>query len=182
MPRRKRTTLDKQARARQQAVDHETDKDHHFRGRAKVALEHLAFDTVRERADDPRNQRFLVEAFRRNGCVPLDPTFHVPALINDADLQLAMGTAQVVSTSLLTRNAAQLPRLRFPSHFRLQCLSGKHRVAAAQECLPPAEQWWIVELYSNGESLVFPVFFIPASCLQFDPGRARPSSATPADP
>jgi len=153
MVRRKARAPEKQARARQQAIDHETEKERQFRGSAKIDLQHLTFDTFRDREYDQRNEQFLVDAFRRNGCVPLDATFHIPGLISEADLDAAVTASHISRESLFYRNPAQLPHLNFPSNFRLHCLSGKHRIDAARKCLAGNERWWVVELYSDGEFL-----------------------------
>jgi hypothetical protein len=57
----------------------------------------------------------------------------------------------VSQRSLLTNDPTRLPDLKFATG-QLRALHGRHRVQAAAEVLPPADRWWTVDLYLDGES------------------------------
>lgn len=141
----------KQVRAQQRAVAEETEKQEKYFGSAKVELKHLVFSTSRGRERDPKNERFLIDSFQRDGCMPLNVIHHIPALISEHDFKGALQRCNTTSNLLQGRNAAYLPALYFPEGFELQCLFGRHRVEAAKRVLRPEDRWWVVELYSNGK-------------------------------
>lgn len=119
-------------------------------GTAKVHLDHLVFDELNEREHDVANEEFLVECFRRQGCVPSDPIFHIPAVVEHQDLERALSHQRLSSTEL-GRGLAPIPSLRFTSDVRIRCLLGRHRVDAARKCLQKDQQWWVIEMYPTGE-------------------------------
>lgn len=153
MPRKVRSSQAKQSQAQRRAVDHESEKEQKYLGSAKVDLVHLTFDEMGSREDDEQNEKFLIDSFHRNGCVPLDPMFHVMAIIEDHDFGAALSRCSVTSDMLLDRNPAHLPMLTFPEGFQLRCLFGRHRIRAAKKVLSRSSRWWIVSLYSNGKPL-----------------------------
>ncbi|BDD59040.1 hypothetical protein MAP00_004277 [Monascus purpureus] len=105
-----------------------------YLGTAKVPINQIQFDPPLPRDLDPKNLNRLREIFRKNRCRRLDIDNHVPAIVSQQDLSLAL----------------QKKRMS-----RLRALHGRHRVQAGAEILPPADRWWTVDLYSDdlGEGL-----------------------------
>ncbi|KAK5078787.1 hypothetical protein LTR64_002797 [Lithohypha guttulata] len=149
MAKKVRFSRTKQHQAEQRAVDDEFEKEQKFLGSAKIGLVHLAFDEVTDREDDVQNEKFLIDSFHRNGCVPLDPMFHLAATMQRRDLDMVLSRYGITSEALLARNPASLPILPLPEGFQIPCLFGRHRTKAAEKVLPRASQWWVVNLYSN---------------------------------
>ena len=119
-----------------------------YRGTACIALEALTFACE---ADEGNVMR-LKQLFKKNGCNRLDVRNHVPAVISQEQLDIAIRhsktTAKALIDSCNTRD--NFVELKFPVNFRLQCLHGSDRVRAATEILPPTEKYWIVDLYLEG--------------------------------
>ena len=119
-----------------------------YRGTACIALEALTFAYEA----DERNVMRLKQLFKKNGCNRLDVRNHVPAVISQEQLDIAIRhsktTAKALMDSCHTRES--LVELTFPAHVRLQCLHGLDRVRAATGILSPAEKYWIVDLYLEG--------------------------------
>ncbi|KAL4891360.1 hypothetical protein BDV59DRAFT_68017 [Aspergillus ambiguus] len=125
-----------------------------YLGTAKVHINQIQFDPPLPRDLDPKNLSRLREIFRKNRCRRLDVDNHVPAIVSQHDLSLALQKANVLRTSLLTNDPQQFPLLGFTVG-QLRALHGRHRVQAGAETLPPADRWWTVDLYSDdlGEGL-----------------------------
>jgi hypothetical protein len=120
-------------------------------GTAKVNISQIHFDPPLPRDLDLKNLERLRGIFRKNSCRRLDVDNHVPAIVSQHDLTDALRKANVPQQSLLTNDAHQIPRLKFPAG-QLQGLHGRHRVQAGAEVLPPADRWWVVDLYLDGMS------------------------------
>ncbi|KAJ5142480.1 uncharacterized protein N7515_001267 [Penicillium bovifimosum] len=123
-------------------------------GTAKVNISHIQFDPPLPRDLDLKNLERLRGIFRKNSCRRLDVDNHIPAIVSQHDLTDALRKANVPQQSLLTNDAHQIPRLKF-SAGQLRGLHGRHRVQAGAEVLPPADRWWIIDLYLDdiGEEL-----------------------------
>ena len=120
-----------------------------FRGSFKCPLHALrpeAID-VRPRQTDPKNIARLVGIFKSNQCRRLEPENHVIALV--ADDALRSWIAQVGGAARLAVQDAEPIMLR-PT-VPLVYLQGLHRLEAAKRFLHPDDQWWVVDLYSNGK-------------------------------
>lgn len=122
-------------------------------GTAKVSISQIQFDPPLPRDLDPKNLDRLRRVFRQNHCRRLDVDNHVPAIVSPHDLTNALRKANISQQSLLTTDARQLPRISFVEG-RLLGLHGRHRVQAGAEVLPPADRWWTVDLYSDGNYAV----------------------------
>jgi hypothetical protein len=118
-------------------------------GTAKVSISQIQFDPPLPRDLDPKNLDRLRRVFRQNRCRRLDVNNHVPAIVSPHDLADALRKANISQQSLLTTDARQLPRIGFLEG-QLLGLHGRHRVQAGAEVLPPADRWWTVDLYSDG--------------------------------
>ncbi|KAA8647895.1 uncharacterized protein ATNIH1004_006597 [Aspergillus tanneri] len=121
----------------------------HFRGHAKVGLEHLEFETplYGSRVYDQKNVNRLVRVFELEQCLRLEPAHHIVAIIDNETLQQAVTLSDVTEEQL--RDASNLPWLFLPEGYRLSCLYGKHRIAAAKKFLLPGDRWWSVTLYGD---------------------------------
>ncbi|KAI1829420.1 hypothetical protein DTO006G1_9636 [Penicillium roqueforti] len=123
-------------------------------GTAKVNISQIQFDPPLPRDLDLKNLERLCGIFRKNRCRRLDVDNHVPTIVSQHDLTNALRKANVPQQSLLTNVAHQIPQLAFVVG-QLRGLHGRHRVQAGAEVLPPADRWWIVDLYLDdiGEEL-----------------------------
>lgn len=118
-------------------------------GTAKVSISQIQFDPPLPRDLDTKALDRLRKVFRQNSCQRLDVENHVPAIVSLHDLADALRKANLSQQSLLTTDARQIPRISFAKG-QLLGLHGRHRVQAAAEVLPPADRWWTVDLYSDG--------------------------------
>ncbi|TKA80621.1 hypothetical protein B0A49_04907 [Cryomyces minteri] len=128
---------------------HFTQKQAHYRGRAKVKLLHLAFEGEHvpgSRWVDEKNVQRLVQVFETEGCYRLEPEHFVPALVRQADLDHALAASGLTQAELLDCGTIP-PTLSLPSQCSLLCLHGRHRVEAAHRHLGAFEKWWVVDLY-----------------------------------
>lgn len=119
-----------------------------YRGTACIELEALTFAYEA----DEKNVMRLKKFFKKNGCNRLDVRNHIPAVISQEQLDIAIRNSNTTAKALMngchTRDS--FVELRFPVNFRLQCLHGSDRVRAATEVLSPADKHWIVDLYLEG--------------------------------
>ena len=116
------------------------------KGSARIRLENLDFSQAGDAVLDASNVKRLVAIFQGEGCFQQESQYHLPAIIDREQLDLALRTSDTSSDLLLSPVQAQRPELRFPSGFQLRCLHGRHRVQAAREMVP-RQTWWTVELY-----------------------------------
>ncbi len=130
-------------------------KSSSFRGSAKIHLKHLLFEEPKDVSLslhlDPKNVARLIKIFELEGCLRLEEEHRVPAIINDAILQEAISSSSLTNAELLTTGVP--PELQLPQSTRLNCLHGRHRIAAAQQILLPGNKWWTVDLYTEGPSM-----------------------------
>ncbi|KAL1873636.1 hypothetical protein Plec18167_006153 [Paecilomyces lecythidis] len=117
----------------------------YFRGRAKVKLSNLEFErdeVLGTRPEDKANTQRLVEVFRTEGCVRLEPEHHVAAVVSEDQLHQSLLLSSTSQEALI--QAPEPPILNLSHDTKLICLYGKHRLKAAEIC---GEDWWVVELY-----------------------------------
>ncbi|KAF2181292.1 hypothetical protein K469DRAFT_590091, partial [Zopfia rhizophila CBS 207.26] len=130
------------------AKDERISKDRikNLRGTICLPLETLRFTC--SHPPDPHHivKNALKEEFKK-GCFRLPPSNHIPAIITHDDLSYILRELGLSTEELLTRDLPPKPLLC--SEYRLECLQGCHRVAAAEEVLESSERWWTVDLYSE---------------------------------
>lgn len=123
-----------------------------YRGTASVKLEVLHFTCE----EDAENVTRLKHFFRKNGCNRLDIRNHIPAVINQEQLDIAIQYSKISANALMasspTDPRGSYPMLSFPPGFRLKCLHGLDRVRAGADILPPGDKHWIVDLYLEGRT------------------------------
>ncbi|CRK09996.1 hypothetical protein BN1723_009118 [Verticillium longisporum] len=112
-----------------------------LQGTAKVALDSLSFDPLDQ--PDRDNVERLVKMFRIEGCNRLNPLHFVSGTVSADVLQTSLAYSNLTADDL---RAPTPPTLRLPPGAQIECLHGKHRVAALREskCFYP---WWPVRLY-----------------------------------
>ena len=126
------------------------DREQNFRGTACVSLRRLRFDLKYSRAVDRKNIERLKRIFARQGCLRLSPPNHVPAIITEQDLNIALQQSGRTLKDLLHSAQDAPPKLTLPPKYMLECLHGQHRILAALETLAPKDEWWTVDLYLSG--------------------------------
>lgn len=123
------------------------DQEENFRGTARVSLRRLVFKPEYSRDVDKKNLERLKRIFAREGCLRLSPSNHVPAIIMEQDLKVALQHSGRTLEDFLN-SAQDVPlKLTLPAHYMLKCLHGQHRILAALGTLTPREEWWTVDLY-----------------------------------
>src|SRR4051794_5284648 len=106
----------------------EKEKNLKYGGTARVQLQWLHFDETEE--PNMAHVERLKMAFIKD-CRRLDARNHIPAVISRTDLDNAVRTAGLSSTTLLSNTEGNHPELVFPTGYRLECLHGRHRFLAA---------------------------------------------------
>ena len=115
------------------------EKSRTFCGSVKVPLDKICHEERPNnlRQFNKKNVTKLIDSFRSEDCLRLDPEHHVPALIprSAAPQGLRLGGE--------------------PPHFDPEhpviCLHGRHRLEAARKFFTGTEnRWWVVDLYSRG--------------------------------
>lgn len=119
-------------------------------GTAKVSISQTQFNPPLPRDLDPKNLDRLRRVFRQNHCRRLDVDNHVPAIVSPHDLANALRKANISQQSLLTTDARQLPELVFWEGSYLGFMVVTLSRLDPAEVLPPANRWWTVDLYSDG--------------------------------
>lgn len=126
-----------------------------FRGSARIHLKHLQFKEPKDLSLslhlDPKNVARLVKIFELEGCLRIEEEHRIPATINETVLQMVLSSSSLTNAELLTTGVP--PELQLPQYTRLNCLHGRHRIAAAQQILLPGNKWWTVDLYTEGSSM-----------------------------
>ena len=121
-----------------------------YKGTARIRLEHMHFEWNETRELNRKNVERLKDVFRTENTRRLEPRNHIPAVVDQAELDIALQISKFSAETLLSNPDAEPPALRFPKHHRITCLHGRHRVQAAQETLPPTDAWWVVDFYLKG--------------------------------
>ena len=121
-----------------------------YRGIAWVRLENLNFPLKDSRELDSKNVERLKELFQRDTIRRLDSKNRIPAEIDEVDLNEAIRISNTSAESLMHNRDDNPPFLKFPPHYQLTCLHGRHRILAAREILPSVDSWWTVDLYLTG--------------------------------
>lgn len=123
-----------------------------YRGIARVPLESLDFRHAltqdQHRPESEENIRRLQKIFARTGCLRLQDENVINALVEEDDLALALTATNITKHEFRNLHWAQdAPMLRFRN---VKCLSGLHRIRAADRYLDANDKWWIVRFFSHG--------------------------------
>jgi hypothetical protein len=127
------------------------DRGSSYRGTARIRFAHLQFGDLCPRYPNEKITTHLKEKFSNEGCLRLEAKNHIPAIISQEILDVAIRASRNVSQeSLIENRKKQPPELRIPENVNIECLQGLHRVAAAKLVLPRRDWWWTVDLYLDG--------------------------------
>lgn len=127
-------------------------KTEYYRGIVRVPLHTLSFQNplVQQQHRDisQSNVTRLKNIFRSVGCLRLQQENVIDGVVDDEILDVALAACGI------TRS--ELKQLRWPKDAPsiepkvVNCLSGLHRITAANQVLAENEKWWIVRLYAPG--------------------------------
>ena len=123
-----------------------------FKGRARVHLKHLRFETeltCGSRTLDQKNVARLIGVFEKQGCQRLNRHNAIAAVIDADTLVTALTGSGVAASALMNDNPP--PLLKFHGNFQINCLHGQHRIEAAKTHLMPGDLWWVVDIYLDGQ-------------------------------
>jgi len=123
-----------------------------YKGTARIRLDVLHFQWNKPRELNQKNLERLKSCFQTEGCRRLELENHVPAIIDQLQLDDAMQASNISASAMMTNQTNDYPELNFPAGYQLKCLHGRHRVQAGREFLPPRDKWWTVDLYLAGMS------------------------------
>lgn len=130
------------------ATDVYAQVQHHFKGYARVNLDHVEFDSGRDL--DDRNVKRLLGIFSLQGCRREDPTHAIPVVVEKKDLVAALAHENS-HLSVLHQSSVEAQLLFFTANVELTCFHGKHRIYAARKFLRPSDQWWTVRIFDSGK-------------------------------
>ncbi|KAH8727397.1 hypothetical protein GQ44DRAFT_584583, partial [Phaeosphaeriaceae sp. PMI808] len=117
-----------------------------FRGTASVNIAVLDFPFKKLRDEDEKNIERLEKLFKKQkGCRDWDVFNHIPAVIQQDQLDAALERSNISSEALLEARNGHL-QLDFPNGFLLSCLRGQHRALAAKASRGTR---WTVDLYDS---------------------------------
>ena len=125
-----------------------------YKGTARVRLEHLHFEWNETRELNRKNVQRLKEVFRTENVRRLEPRNHIPAVVDQAEFDIALQISKCSAETLLSNPDAEPPVLKFPARHRVTCLHRRHRIQAARETLPPTDAWWVVHFYLKGVRII----------------------------
>ena len=141
----------RQARAREEEIQLEVEKRLKFQGTARIGLHHLNFPRDDAKGLHRKNVDRLKAIYQQHGCRRLEVQHHIPAIVDEGSLNVAIAAAGISPTTLARPPTADgYPELVLPNGHRLECLHGRHRIQAGKEFLPARDQWWTVDLYLTG--------------------------------
>ncbi|CBX95206.1 hypothetical protein LEMA_P023580.1 [Plenodomus lingam JN3] len=129
--------------ASQQATSH--------RGLARVSLDSLHFEhplvLEKHRNESLDNVQRLEKIFERSGCLRLHDENILNAVVREDDLATALSRSNLTAAALRRIiSATDAPALHLE---KVSCLTGLHRIRAADRFLDPNDKWWTVRLFSN---------------------------------
>lgn len=137
------------AQALEEESKTEKEKGIKYRGTARIKLNWLHFQWNESRELNKKNVQDLISCFQKD-CRRLDIRNHIPAIINQQDLDSALRVSGTLEGVLPTNLQHEYPELDFWAGYQLECLHGRHRIQAAQQVLSPPNRWWTVDLYLTG--------------------------------
>ncbi|EGY23465.1 uncharacterized protein VDAG_04903 [Verticillium dahliae VdLs.17] len=111
-----------------------------LKGTVMVSLDSLLVDP--KTCPDPKNVGRLAKIFNSEGCDRMNPRHFIPGNVQEEVLQASLRYSGITLHDL---RSTERRHLRFPPGCHVECLHGKHRVAALRKT--KHEKWWTVELY-----------------------------------
>ena len=113
----------------------------YYLGTAKIQLANLYYSTLSTEPDDCI------------GCCVSDLEHNLPALIGFPEYQDCLTRAGISPDALYT--VGHSPRLPLPGSFKVPCLHGRFRLETAKQNRSQGQHdWWLVDLYTSGESVI----------------------------
>jgi hypothetical protein len=140
----------RQVQVQEEDIGLEAERRVKYKGTARIKLELLYFRQDESRELDRKHVEYLKQCFQKEGCRPLEVPHHIPAVIDQEQLDAAILASGISARDLLSNPPDGYPELVFPNKFQLECLHGRHRIQAAREFLSPRNKWWAVDLYLAG--------------------------------
>lgn len=116
-------------------------KQRQFRGLARVRLSDLQFDA--NNTISPQNVSRLSKIFQIEGCQRLDERNYIDVVVTDNQISAARPEC---FQNVPPQAWQSTPILGIGP---LECLTGQHRVRAAERYLDANDQWWIARVYAN---------------------------------
>ncbi|KAI5817890.1 hypothetical protein BZA77DRAFT_244393 [Pyronema omphalodes] len=138
-------------------------------GSARILLSsfYRPHPTEHPRAFDQTNVDPLKAIFCNQGVRRTDRNNHIPVLLSEDDLHLALQRPDVQESDLRNHPMESPPLLKFREH-SLRYLYGRHRLAAAESLLDQNDRWWIVDIYLQDGA-----FLAPQSACRSYVGRKK---------
>lgn len=128
-----------------------------YKGSARILLSsfYRPHPTEHPRAFDQTNVDRLKVIFRNQGIRRTHRNNHIPVLLSEDDLHLALQRSDVQESDLINHPMGSPPLLKFQEH-SLRYLHGRHRLAAAESLLDQNDRWWIVDIYLENSAFLAP--------------------------
>ena len=154
-----------QAQARAEDLRLDSERRLTSKGSALVRFESLRWTFAR--TPDAPHVEVLKGIFRKDGCRRLEVKHHIPAVVDQQQLDTALEDARrkrrwqtntLPSSHSIISSQHGYPELEFPGG--LEYLHGCHRIQAGKEYLSPIEKWWIVDLYLSDINYELKTFLI----------------------
>jgi hypothetical protein len=143
------------------------DRGNCFRATVCVRFANLHFGDLCPQEANEKVVVKLRDVFAHEGCLRLEPKNHIPAIISQANLDLAIHTTPgAIGASILAGHKKLPCELIFPDGVSIECLQGLHRVEAAKKMLPRRDWWWTIDLYLEGMHLRFQILVSGLKSLQ----------------
>jgi hypothetical protein len=123
----------------------------HFKGFARVNLSALNFShplSARHRRVSEKKVSRLLRIFRAEGCNRDDEKHFVTGVVRDEQLGGAVRSGGCLR-DVPAETWENVPVLRVES---VACLNGWHRISAAKEYLTGGDRWWVIRIYTEGNS------------------------------
>ena len=127
----------------------EKEKSIKYSETAHIKLKWLHFQWNEPRELNKKNVQDLISCFQKD-CHRLNIHNHIPAIIDQQDLDSALRVSGILKGVLLTNLQHEYPELDFWADYQLECLHRQHRIQVAQQVLSPSNRWWTVDLYLTG--------------------------------
>ncbi|KAK6428816.1 hypothetical protein LTR95_015037 [Oleoguttula sp. CCFEE 5521] len=112
-------------------------------GLVRVSLQALVFEDSRHGSLSETNVTRLQRIFEVEGCQRTQPRNFIDVVLDREDINHATCMPASSSTQLDWATAPRLPIER------VRCLTGLHRIRAAERYLAPNDQWWIARIYTS---------------------------------